>query len=499
MIYDFRILPFALGDIVISMIHGAIDLKNQPSKFPFYYYRNDLEKNHPIQSLINKPNAKRYLGDLNEALLFNPLGLRVKKLTKKSDNTGCETTQELAIQKFYREYVKSNRVKEYHNYFNSNIASHKSLNQWYAENNQIPQLQSPGSIARDTRNLIKQYTGKNKWICVHLRFRGLGIDEDLADVKRNADPEFWHEMLSRISREYKNDHAVLLLGPAGRYPASFNEITNLYAVSGMGGTLKNSIAAILFGTAFIGSSSGFANCATFSSTPYLIFDVSKGGYENYCIENDSSLLPFAKKQQYLSFQLEDPKMCAEKIRNLLPLLKSIRRSSGLSLEIKKANKKYKTISAFSHIISKHLNKLDVKPSNRLFSEICKLEEVVPELQEDAILKMIKSKSIQGLYKSEERVEEYLKKFRELSLKANEAKYKQIIQRQDILIRDAISLYDENWSSYAKDLDIRASRNLLSKLYFCGIETVNRNLFILLFQFWKYWYRLFYKPFGRYRI
>ena len=79
MIYDFRILPFALGDVIISMIHGAIDLKGKTSKSPFYYYRNDLEKNHPIQRFINKHNVDQHLGDLNEALLFNPLQLPIKQ------------------------------------------------------------------------------------------------------------------------------------------------------------------------------------------------------------------------------------------------------------------------------------------------------------------------------------------------------------------------------------------------------------------------------------
>ena len=499
MIYDFRILPFALGDIIISMIHGTVDLKNQMSKDPFFYYRKDLVKVHPIQTLINKRNVKTHLGDLNEALLFNPQKLPVKEISNKTENAGCETLYDLTINEFYQKYVKSNQTKEYHSYFNLNVASHKSLNKWNQENNQIPQLQSPRDIILETKKLIKKYTGKKKWICAHLRFRGIEQHADLADIKRNADPAFWHIMLSGIAEQYKKEHAVLLLGPGGSYPASFYEIPNLYAISSMGGTLKNSISAILSASAFIGSSSGFANCATFSNTPYLIFDVSQNGYENYCIENGSPRLPFAKKQQHLSSQSDDTKILSEKIRNLLPLLKSIRRNSSYGLELKKAKRKYKTISAFSHIISKHLNELDVKPDNRLFSRICLLEKVVPELQEDSILKMIKSKSILGLYKYEERVEEYVKKIRELSLKASDAKYEQIMQCQDIPIWDAISLYDENWSSYAKDLDIRASRNLLSKLYFCGIKTVDRKIFILLFQFWKYWYRLFYKPFGRYRI
>ena len=499
MIYDFRILPFALGDVIISMIHGSVALRDQKSKFPFYYYRYDLEKDHPIQGFINKRNAKKHLGDLNEALLFNPLRLPVKRITKTSENAGCETTQDLTIQNFYQDYVESNRVNEYHNYFNINIASHRSLNMWSDKNNQIPQLKSPSVIIRNTKNLIKRYTGKKKWICVHLRFRGLENNKDLADVNRNADPRFWHQILSEIAQQYKNDHAILLLGPAGSYPIEFYKISNLYAVSIMGGTLKNSIAAILSASAFIGSSSGFANCATFSSTPYLIFDVSDNGYENYCIEKDSIRLPFAKKQQHLSSQSESKEILAKKLRTLLPRLKKQKPICLKDSEVKKATNKYAKNKVFSHIISKLVDKLNDKPDRQLFSEIVLLENVVPDLKEDPCLKMLKSSSLLGFHASSDQTEAYFKKIQDLTLKSGISKNNQILQNKKIEISTAIALYEKNWNSFSKDLDIRATRNLLSKLNCLGFQVINRMVFRILFYFWKYWYRAFYKPFGRYRI
>ena len=499
MIYDFRILPFALGDIVISMIHGANDLKGETSKFPFYYYRNDLEKTHPIQRFINKHNVDKHLGDLNEALLFNPLQLRIQEIRKKPDNIGCETSQEVMISNFYQKYKKTNQVKEYHNYFNSNIASHKFLNQWSQEKNQIPQLNASKDLILTTKKLIKKYTGKNKWICVHLRFRGIEKDADLADIKRNADPGFWYGMLSNIAQEYKNDHAVLLLGPRGSYPESFYGIPNLYAVSSMGGTLKNSITAILSSTAFFGSSSGFANCATFSNTPYLIFDISENGYENYCIEYNSPRLPFAKKQQHLSSQSDSPEIVSEKIRDLLSRLNEITQPFSDDSEIKTAKTKYKVIKAFSCSVSKRLNKLSDKPDESLFSEICLLEKVVPELKEDAILKWVKNKSLLGLYEDQARAEEYFAKIKELKRKSSDAKIKQVLQDPNIQIKDAITLYHINWSTFSRDLDARAIRNLLGRLKSLGVQAVGREKFKILFLLWKIWYRIFYKPFARFRV
>ena len=499
MIYDFRILPFALGDVIISMIHGAIDLEGKTSKFPFYYYRNDLEKTHPIQRFINKHNVDKHLGDLNEALLFNPFQIPIKEIRKKPNNAGCETSQELIIREFYEKYKNTNQVKEYHNYFNSNIASHKCLNQWSQKKNQIPQLQASKDLILKTKKLINKYTGKNKWICVHLRFRGIEKDADLADIKRNADPGFWYGMLTNIAKEYKNDHAVLLLGPKGSYPKSFYGIPNLYAVSSLGGTLKNSITAILSSTAFIGSSSGFANCATFSNTPYLIFDVSENGYENYCIEYDSPSLPFAKKQQHLSSQSDCAEIVHDKLSYLLSRLKEISPPLRNDSEIKTAKTKYKIIKAFSCIVSKRINKLSDKPDESLFSELCLLEKNVPELNEDAIFKWVKSKSLLGLYEDQGRADEFFAKIKELKRKSSDAKIGQILQNPKIQIKDAITLYHVNWSTFSRDLDARAIRNLLGRLKSLGVQTVGRESFKILFLLWKFWYRMFYKPFARFRV
>ena len=499
MIYDFRILPFALGDIIISMIHNAIDLNGQISKFPHYYFRNDLVKVHPIQSFINKRNVKKQLGDLSEALLFNPLQLPVRKIGSKPDNAGCETAQDLEIFTFYKKYLKSNRVENYHSYFNTQIASHRSLNQLTQENKPIPNLQTPRHIAQATKRLIKKYTGKNKWICVHLRFRGIENTADLADINRNADPGFWYGILSNIAQEYKNDEAVLLLGPKGSYPESFYKIPNLHSVSAMGGTLKNSIAAILSASAFIGSSSGFANCATFSNTPYLIFDLSENGYGNYCIDKNSIRLPFAKEQQYLSSQSDSRVLIKEKVRTILPNSKFKVSPLPKKAVLDTARAYKKTNSSFSHIVSKLLRNLNIKPNKELFSEICLLEKAVPELKEDAILKWVKSKSLVGFYEEQARDEECINIIKELKQKSGDAIIGQILQNPQIKIEDAISVYHKNWPTFARDIDSRAIRNLLGKLYFLGLKTVGREIFIILFFFWKCWYRLFYKPFARFRF
>jgi hypothetical protein len=161
--------------------------------------------------------------------------------------------------------------------------------------------------------------------------------------------------------------------------------------------------------------------------------------------------------------------------------------------------KYKMIKTFSCSVSKRIKKLSDKPDKSLFSEICLLEKVVPELKEDAILRWVKSQSLLGLYEDQARAEEYFAKIKELKRKSSDAKIKQILQNPKIQIEEAISLYHINWSTFSRDLDARAIRNLLGRFNFLGVQTVRRADFKILLILWKLWYRVFYKPFARFRV
>ena len=201
----------------------------------------------------------------------------------------------------------------------------------------------------------------------------------------------------------------------------------------------------------------------------------------------------------MSSQSDSPKIVLEKIRDLLPRSNEISQPIPDDCEINTAKTKYKRIGAFSYVISKMIRKLTDKPDTSLFSEICLLEKVVPELKEDAILKWVKSKSLFGLYENQSRSEEYFTKINELKLKSSNAKIKQILHNPKVQIKSAITLYHINWSTLSRDLDARAIRNLLGRLNSFGIQAIGREKFKIFSLFWKFWYRIFYKPFTRFRF
>ena len=74
MIYDFQYLPFSLGDILTWTVHLTVQAQEANWKPKEIRYRHQLRYPHPMQPFIHAGKGEKYLGELPEAFLFNPLG-----------------------------------------------------------------------------------------------------------------------------------------------------------------------------------------------------------------------------------------------------------------------------------------------------------------------------------------------------------------------------------------------------------------------------------------
>jgi len=439
------------------------------------------------------------IGDLNEALMFNPFLLPVKNANHQDDSFGCETEIDMTINNFYQKYLKTGQVEHFHNYFNTEIASHAPINKYYAIHKKIPLLKLPKTIIELTRKKISANTKKKKWIVIHLRFRGIDGRWDLADIERNADPSFWFRVISDIAFSFKNEYAILLLGPASGYPESFLRIPGVFSLNTMGGTLKDSIAALLTAEAFLGSSSGFANCATFSKIPYLIFDVTKNGYHNYQIPYKSFKLPFAQKKQFLSPVGSSEKIIYSKIRRLLPRLKSQKRFILQKESYRQIKENIAKNRAFRKPVGKILMETGTKTNRDIIKKIILLEEAVPSLGSSWILQLIKEKALDGIWLSDPLLTLLMQKVEnEEFLKAKNALTKNLKTSKINLTKIAKEL-ENLWPSAHRDLNIRASANLVARFQKLGFNSVAKLPFKSLYLVWLIWYRIFYRPFTRFRF
>ena len=344
MIYDFQYLPYSLGDILTWTVHQAMQAKMSKWEPKEIRYRHQLLYSHPMQPFVQAGQGKKYLGELPEAFLFNPLGLKTVE-EKESHPTQDSILTEYGrdLKNLREESSRGIDVKKQTRFFTRHVASHEKLNQYYRQGGQIPLLKAPVPVAKETAKLIRQATGKTKWICVHARFRGIDKKWGINDVDRNGDPVAWFQLLQTIADSYRHTHAILLMGNIENYPNAFLDIPGIISLRLNEGTLKNDLAAVLGGEAFVGCSSGFAAAANFSSTPYVIHNVTPAGYKNYAVELGGTKLPFAGRKQHIIQKGENHKIIHSIIKDVLPNIKRrlVRQKTKSS-----QNKKYNPGSSF---------------------------------------------------------------------------------------------------------------------------------------------------------
>jgi hypothetical protein len=444
-----------------------------------------------MQPFIHAGEGKKYLGELPEAFLFNPPGLKTVEEKEAHPTRECVLTEYgRDLQNLREESRQGIDIRKQTKFFIRHVASHENLNQYYQRGGQIPLVKAPASIMKQTAKLIRKATGKTKWICLHVRFRGYDQRWDLSDVSRNADPVAWFKILEAISNGYRRTHAILLMGEIANYPPSFQEIPGIVSLRAKGGTLQNDLASLLGAEAFLGSSSGFATAANFSRTPYVIFNVTPSGYENYAIPQNAKKLPFARPRQFLSGSGQDLEAMVKMARRILPKIKvrakpRVRRSSkGQQLE--------PGLAAFSANLLARIDPHDAHQSADSLEEYFQaFEAVIPEAKNSFEVHLARKLADKAGAIEDEFVWRAFRKLTEIRAEAAREKLKVILRDKKISIATALPLAVRAWELAPYDIRVRSFWNLLRRAEKLRWKEIDRTVLRLCAFFWAVFYRLFY--------
>ena len=491
MIYDFQYLPFSLGDILTWTVHLTVQAQEAKWKPKEIRYRHQLRYSHPMQPFIQPGQGKKYLGELPEAFLFNPLGLKTVEEAEPHPVGDCVLTEYgRDLQNLREESKQGIEIKKQTRFFIRHVASHENLNQHYRQGGKIPLVKAPLPVAKQTAKLIRQATGKTKWICLHIRFRGYDQRWDLSDASRNADPVAWFQLLEAISASYHRTHAILLMGEIANYPPSFKEIPGIVSLRAKGGTLQNDLAAVLGAEAFLGSSSGFATAANFSNTPYVIFNVTPSGYENYAIPQNTEKLPFAGPRQFLSGSGQDLEAMVKMARRILPKIK-VRAKPRLR---KSSTGQYPGpgLAAFSATLLARIDRHDVHQSADSLEEYFQaFETVIPEAKNSFEVHLARKLAAKAETIQDEFVWRAFRKLTEIRAEAAREKLKVILQDKKISIATALPLAVRARELAPYDVRVRSFWNLLRRAQKLRWKEIDRTVLRLCAFFWAVFYRLFY--------
>lgn len=354
-IYDFEFFPYALGDVLTWNIRTAMRCEELGKRADIYIC---LDESTPAsiyqRGLINPDNYELFFNELYTAFGTNPklanififrkrdeMIAQLQAITNKDKNNieffndylnmvnyrksesylnkvlrkiKHQVLKIPSFEKFYNHFIPKN-IKEkisnaishenaLNNYFIKYVYSHEKINQFFEEHHFIPMLNAGLGCEPDVLELLESQFKNKKIVPFHLRLRKLDIGYG-GDHTYPRDSDFleWYDFL-REAFEKHPEVQFIALGRLQEKPLEILRLPNVTSLRVFGLGLGHELTLMAKSDLFIGSSSGFAAFANFSTIPYFITRMNPGSCKAYAIPDNTEKLPFAKENQKLIYEEE---------------------------------------------------------------------------------------------------------------------------------------------------------------------------------------------------
>lgn len=369
-IYDFEIFPFALGDVLTWNVRTAIRCEELGREYVDVYICADSRYPAGVhqRGIVSSQNFDLFFSELYSAFGTNPrlgniyifrqrddLIARLIEVAAEDDvNTEAvndylrilnyrviggaanqarrQRLKNIRGSRFIRTILKrfipqpvKNKIKStlasaflpneevIANYFVKYIHSHESINDFAARHGRIPLLEPSLGCVPDVDELVARRFAGKKLVSFHLRLRRLDAGYGGGhSYSRDSDFLEWYDFLKEASEKYP-DIEFVALGRLQEKPLELLRLPNVTSLRIFGMGLGHELTLMLRSDLFIGTSSGFAALANFSSIPYFITKMTAVSCKAYEIREGAERLPFAFEQQKLIYENET----SELLMNLL--------------------------------------------------------------------------------------------------------------------------------------------------------------------------------------
>jgi hypothetical protein len=306
-IYDFGVLPYALGDVLTWCM--KLRIRGQLDGCRANRVVICASPDHPAgihqAGYIKPENYHSYLTDILPAFLCggDQIDLQIS-----TDRAACwqqlaslergSSHAALAYQDYRTTWKHRTTLGRCNEFFQRQISGHEDLNAYFASAGTLPWLAMPIGIRNTVRELRKELNRDGMFVALNFRSRAHDNTADQAESERDADTNLWLNLVREAGRVIPHVTFVLLGKITEKPDALFRE-SNVFVPRVFGASLADELAWVNEADCFLGSSSGFAAMANFGTKPYLITKVGKSARRNYCIGPNDDRLPFAQENQLL--------------------------------------------------------------------------------------------------------------------------------------------------------------------------------------------------------
>jgi hypothetical protein len=311
-IYDFGLLPYALGDVLTWNIQTAVRAAQAGRGLVDIYLCADAEE--PAfqyqRGMVVEENAFLHLGEMLGAFGTHPCLGDINICRSRHqirERLLPHADRDAILRGVLHEYQATldngdDQVK--HDYFRRHVFSYAKLNEFFGQSRAMPLLQPSRGCEPDVEGVMTRLLAGKRVVVVHPRLRRL--DYGLrGEPSHHRDSDFleWYEFLRTAAHTHPEVQFVVV-GRLQEKPIELLRLDNVISLRTLGFGLGHELTLLRRADLFIGTSSGFAVMANFSETPYFITRMTKEGYFAYGIPEGAASLPFAASNQILIRETE---------------------------------------------------------------------------------------------------------------------------------------------------------------------------------------------------
>ena len=316
-IYDFELLPYALGDVLTWNVGTAIRCEETGRERVDAYICLDERAPSSLfqQDLVTAENCGLFANELFGAFGTHPrLGslqlyrhrdemLELLRERAQGDPDSLDSLSDY-------EHALASRGDErvLIRYFTENVHTHQHINAFAQKHGRVPLLRPSLGCEPDVMGLVTRRFAGRRIVPIHLRLirldAGYGGKHTYA---RDSDFLAWFEFL-REAGKARPDVQFVLLGRLQEKPLELLALPNVVSLRTWGLGLGHELTLMLQSDLFIGTSSGFAAMANFSRIPYFVTRMTSQSCKAYGIADGAERLPFATERQFLVYEPETSAM-----------------------------------------------------------------------------------------------------------------------------------------------------------------------------------------------
>ncbi len=312
-IYDFALMPYALGDALTWNVHSTIRCEEAGRKLVDVFLCLDEQSPSNVYQ-------RDFATSDNSALLFNELfgafnthprlgnvffyRQRAAMTSRLRQLAGDDAALADTLNDYEATVAADEHSEALKRYFTKNAHSHEAINAFYRKQGRIPLLGPSLGCEPDVAGLMERRFAGKRVVTIHMRMRrldiGYGGEHSYA---RDSDFGEWFEFLREAARRYP-DVQFVAMGRRQEKPLEMLQLPNVSCLRVWGLGLGHELTFLRRSDLFIGASSGFAAMAYFSDVPYFITRMTEGACKAYDLEFGAKQFPFGSERQALIYEPE---------------------------------------------------------------------------------------------------------------------------------------------------------------------------------------------------